>query len=74
MPRRVALALFAVAGAVVALTPGASARQPSVPKHPAVYAALGAELIRFELDVESAALTRRESVMLPAHGTPASPR
>jgi 6-phosphogluconolactonase (cycloisomerase 2 family) len=64
MPRRVALALSIFAGAVAALALGASAQQPA---RTSLYAAVGAELIRFDVDVAAAVLTRRESVMLPAH-------
>jgi 6-phosphogluconolactonase (cycloisomerase 2 family) len=52
---------------MTALAAAQTSENATRPGKPVVYAGLGAELIRFEVDVTKATLTRRESVMLPAH-------
>ena len=56
--------LSMVAGSLA--VPKLAFAQPAPPKRAVLYANVGPELTRYEVDVEGAALTKRESVMLPA--------
>jgi 6-phosphogluconolactonase len=56
--------LSVIAGSLAA--PGLAFAQPATARRAVLYANVGPELTRYEVDVENAALTRRESVRLPA--------
>src|SRR5215470_4906127 len=60
--RRTFLSL--IAGSLAA--PRLAFAQPATPSRLALYANVGPELTRYDVDVPDAALTRRESVRLPA--------
>jgi 6-phosphogluconolactonase (cycloisomerase 2 family) len=64
---RAALASLVLAMAALAFAISGRAQSPQASKsrNVALYAAVGPELIRYEVDVGNATLTKRESVMLP---------
>jgi 6-phosphogluconolactonase (cycloisomerase 2 family) len=66
MRRAAIVSAIVISVVVVGSWAAQRATSPSVGR-PVVYAASGAELIRFEVDVDKAALVRRESTMLHAH-------
>jgi 6-phosphogluconolactonase len=59
------LGLLGVTAAIAAL--GSPPQASQATGRPVVYAAVGEDLVRFEVDVEHATLTRRESRRLPAN-------
>ena len=61
----VSRAVLAAAALAFAISGRAQSPQASKSRNVALYAAVGPELIRYEVDVGSATLAKRESVMLP---------